>query len=26
MEAEQRGDFDLAELLIRYGAYAGGGA
>jgi ankyrin repeat protein len=26
MEAEQRGDFDVAELLIRYGAYAGGGA
>lgn len=26
MEAEQRGDFDLAELLIRHGAYAGGGA
>jgi ankyrin repeat protein len=26
MEAEQRGDFDLAELLIRYGAFAGGGA
>jgi uncharacterized protein len=26
MEAEQRGDFDLGELLIRYGAYAGGGA
>jgi ankyrin repeat protein len=26
MEAEQRGDLDLAELLIRHGAYAGGGA
>ena len=26
MEAEHRGDFDLAEMLIRYGAYAGGGA
>jgi ankyrin repeat protein len=26
MEAEQRGDLDLAEMLIRYGAYAGGGA
>ena len=26
MEAEQRGDLDLGELLIRYGAYAGGGA
>jgi ankyrin repeat protein len=26
MEAEQRGDFDLAELLIRHGAVAGGGA
>jgi uncharacterized protein len=26
MEAEQRGDFELAELLIRYGAFAGGGA
>ena len=26
MEAEQRGDFDLAEMLIRYGAYGGGGA
>jgi ankyrin repeat protein len=26
MEAEQRGDFDLAELLIQHGAYAGGGA
>ena len=23
MEAEQRGDFDLAELLIRHGAVAG---
>ena len=26
MEAEQRGDLDLAELLIRHGAHAGGGA
>jgi uncharacterized protein len=26
MEAEQRGDLDLAELLIKHGAYAGGGA
>jgi uncharacterized protein len=26
MEAEQRGDLDLAELLIQHGAYAGGGA
>lgn len=26
MEAEQRGDLDLAELLIRRGAQAGGGA
>ena len=26
MEAEHRGDLDLAGLLIRYGAYAGGGA
>jgi ankyrin repeat protein len=26
MEAEQRGDLDLAELLIRHGAVAGGGA
>jgi uncharacterized protein len=26
MEAEQRGDLDLAELLIRHGAFAGGGA
>ena len=26
MEAEHRGDLDLAELLIRHGAYAGGGA
>jgi ankyrin repeat protein len=26
MEAEQRGDFDVAELLIRHGAYAGDGA
>ena len=26
MEAEQRGDLDLAEMLIRYGAHAGGGA
>ena len=26
MEAEQRGDLDLAELLVRHGAYAGGGA
>jgi uncharacterized protein len=26
MEAEQRGAFDVAELLIRYGARAGGGA
>jgi uncharacterized protein len=26
MEAEHRGDLDLAEMLIRYGAYAGGGA
>ncbi len=26
MEAEGRGDLDLAELLIRHGAYAGGGA
>ena len=26
MEAEQRGDLDLGELLIRYGAVAGGGA
>ena len=26
MEAEQRGDVDLAELLIQHGAYAGGGA
>ena len=25
MGAEQGGDFDLAELLIRHGAYAGGG-
>jgi uncharacterized protein len=25
MEAEQRGDFDLAEILIRHGAFAGGG-
>jgi ankyrin repeat protein len=26
MGAERSGDFDLAELLIRHGAYAGGGA
>jgi len=26
MEAEHRGDLDLAEMLIRYGAYGGGGA
>ena len=26
MQAEQRGDLDLAELLIRHGANAGGGA
>src|SRR5215211_7926249 len=26
MEAERSGDLDLAELLIRHGAYAGGGA
>ena len=26
MQAEQRGDLDLAELLIRGGAFAGGGA
>ena len=26
MEAEQRGDVEVAELLIRYGACAGGGA
>jgi ankyrin repeat protein len=26
MEAEQRGDLDLAELLIKHGAYAGGGS
>jgi uncharacterized protein len=26
MEAEQRGDFDTAELLIQHGAHAGGGA
>ena len=26
MEAEHRGDLDLAEMLIRYGDYAGGGA
>jgi ankyrin repeat protein len=26
MEAEQRGDLDFAELLIRHGASAGGGA
>ena len=26
MEAEHRGDFDLAELLIEHGALAGGGA
>ena len=26
MEAEQRGDLDLGELLIRHGAVAGGGA